>query len=175
MIKDILLSPPAAACVFLALTYGLYKLGGMLAAPGEEHPGKYLPYASGEDLPPPRAQLAYHDFFHLALMFAILHLATLVVTTLPPEGASHRIALVYLVGIGISVLVLTKRELARPEIGQSGVDSTPNSPEGHSDGAPHSLEGHSDGAPYSLEGHSDGAPSARKEPSPRRRRKNRRC
>ena len=123
MIKDILLSPPVAACIFLALAYGLYRLGGVLAAPGEDHPGKYKPYASGEDLPLPRAQLAYHDFFHLALMFAILHLATLVVTTLPPEGASHRIAVAYLVGVGISVLVLTKRELTRPETDQSRADS----------------------------------------------------
>ena len=126
MIKDTLLSPPVAACIFLALAYGLYRLGGVLAAPGEEHPGKYQPYASGEDLPPPGAQLAYHDFFHLALMFSILHMATLVVTTLPPEGASHRIAVAYLVGIGISVLVLTKRELARSETGQRGTDSAPS-------------------------------------------------
>ena len=126
MIEDTLLSPPVAACIFLALAYGLYRLGGVLAAPGEEHPGKHQPYASGEDLPPPGAQLAYHDFFHLALMFSILHLATLVVTTLPPEGASHRIAVAYLMGIGISVLVLTKRELARSEPGQSRADKAPS-------------------------------------------------
>lgn len=128
MIKDTLLSPPVAACIFLALVYGLYRLGGVLAAPGEEHPGKYQPYASGEDLPSPGAQLEYHGFFHLALMFSILHMATLVVTTLPPEGASHRIALAYLVGIGISVLVLTKWEMARSETGRSGAD--PHPPEG---------------------------------------------
>ena len=111
MVEDILLSPPVALCVFLALAYGLYRLGGALAAPGEEHPGKHQPYACGEDLLPPQAQLAYHAFFRLALMFAILHLATLVVSTLPPGGASHRIAAAYLVGIGISVFVLTKGEL----------------------------------------------------------------
>ena len=111
MVKDILLSPPVALCVFLALAYGLYRLGGALAAPGEEHPGKHQPYACGEDLLPPRAQLAYHAFFRLALMFAILHLATLVVSTLPPGGTSHRLATAYLVGIGISVFVLTKGEL----------------------------------------------------------------
>ena len=122
MIKDVLLSPPVAACIFLALAYGLYRLGGVLAAQGEEYPGKHQPYASGEDLPLLGAQLAYHDFFHLALMFAILHLATLVVTTLPPKGASHRLAVAYLVGIGISVLVLTKRELARSETSQSEAD-----------------------------------------------------
>lgn len=105
------MSPPVALCVFLALAYGLYRLGGLLAAPGEEHPGKHQPYACGEDLLPPRAQLAYHAFFRLALMFAILHLATLVVSTLPPGGASHRIAVTYLVGIAISVFVLTKGEL----------------------------------------------------------------
>ena len=110
MIESILLSPPAAMCIFLALAYGLYRLGGALAAPGEEHPGKHQPYACGEDLLPPRAQLAYHAFFRLALMFAILHLATLVVSTLPPGGASHRIAVAYLVGIAISVFVLTKGE-----------------------------------------------------------------
>ena len=111
MIESILLSPPVALCVFLALACGLYRLGGALAAPGEEHPGKHQPYACGEDLLPPQAQLAYHAFFRLALMFAILHLATLVVSTLPPGGASHRIAVAYLVGIGISVFVLTKGEL----------------------------------------------------------------
>ena len=111
MIENILLSPPAALCIFLALAYGLYRLGGALAAPGKEHPGKHQPYACGEDLLPPRAQLAYHAFFRLALMFAILHLATLVVSTLPPGGASHRIAVAYLVGIAISVFVLTKGEM----------------------------------------------------------------
>ena len=111
MIENILLSPPVALCVFLALAYGLYRLGGALAAPGEEHPGKHQPYACGEDLLPPRAQLAYHAFFRLALMFAILHLATLVVSTLPPVGAPHRLAVAYLVGIAISVFVLTKGEL----------------------------------------------------------------
>ena len=77
-LRDVLLSPPVAGCVFLALVYGLYRLGGRLAAKGEEHPGKHQPYACGEDLLPPEAQLAYHAFFQLALMFALLHLATLV-------------------------------------------------------------------------------------------------
>jgi NADH:ubiquinone oxidoreductase subunit 3 (subunit A) len=107
-IKDVLLSPPVATCIFLALVYGLYRLGGTLAAKGEEHPGKHQPYACGEDLLPPEAQLSYHAFFQLALMFSLLHLATLVISTLPPGSVPHRIALVYLAGIGVSVLVLTK-------------------------------------------------------------------
>jgi NADH:ubiquinone oxidoreductase subunit 3 (subunit A) len=109
--QDLLSSPPVAIGVFLALSYGLYRLGGWIGARGQEHPGKRLPYACGEELPPSRVQLAYHAFFQLALMFGILHLAALVLSTLPAETTSHRVATAYLVGIGISVFVLTKGEL----------------------------------------------------------------
>lgn len=112
MIRDILLSPPAAGAFFLALVYGLYRLGGVLMAPGEGHPGKCQPYACGEDLLPPEAQLAYHAFFQLALMFALLHLATLVVSTLPADDVSHRVAVAYLIGIGVSMLVLTQEDIS---------------------------------------------------------------
>ena len=57
---------------------------------------------------PPRAQLTYHAFFQLALMFGILHLAALVISTLPAEAIPHRAATAYLIGTGISVFVLTK-------------------------------------------------------------------
>ena len=110
--KDVLLSPPVAGSIFLALVYGLYRLGGILAAKGEEQPGKHQPYACGEDLLPPEALLTYHVFFQLALMFSLLHLAALVISTLPPGGSSHRIALIYLAGIGVSVLVLTQEKRA---------------------------------------------------------------
>ncbi len=108
--QDFLSSPPVAASIFLAVAYMLYRLGGIIAAPGQDHPGKHQPYACGEDLLPPRAQLAYHAFFLLLLMFGILHLAALVISTLPPETISHRLATIYLFGIGISVFVLTKGE-----------------------------------------------------------------
>ncbi|MEA3407927.1 MAG: hypothetical protein U9R48_07600 [Chloroflexota bacterium] len=114
MIERILLSPPAVLLVFSGLAYGFYLLGGKMAAPGQEHEGKHLPYACGEDLLLPEIQLGYHAFFRLALFFGLLHLAALVVATLPPAAStstSHRIAVAYLMGIGISVFVLTQREL----------------------------------------------------------------
>jgi hypothetical protein len=42
-------------------------------------------------------------------MFSTLHLATLVASTLPPTSESHRLAILYLMGIIISVLALTGR------------------------------------------------------------------
>jgi hypothetical protein len=108
MIERILLSPPAAMCLFLGLAYALYRLSGSIAAPGHEQPGKCLPYACGEDLLPPEVQLAYHDFFRLGLLFGILHMAALVASMLPPDIASRRTAIGYLVGIGVSAFVLAK-------------------------------------------------------------------
>ncbi len=108
MIERILLSPPAALCLFLSLAYTIYRLSEKIAAPGHEHPGKCLPYACGEDLLPPEVQLAYHAFFRLALLFGILHMAALVISTLPSDIASRRDAISYLVGIGVSVFVLAK-------------------------------------------------------------------
>lgn len=110
MFGKVLFSPPVAFLFFLALAYGLYRLGGAISAAGEEHPGKHLPYASGEDLLPPETQLPYHSFFRLALLFGMLHLATLVLSTVPTEGEAHRLALAYLVGIAVSVFVLSKGE-----------------------------------------------------------------
>ena len=109
--QNLLLSPPFALAVFWGLTYGLYRLGGVLAARGKDDPGKHMPYACGEDLDLSQAQLTYHAFFKLALMFGILHLASLVIATLPAGGTSRRFATLYLIGIGISVLVLTDEEL----------------------------------------------------------------
>jgi NADH:ubiquinone oxidoreductase subunit 3 (subunit A) len=106
-VQNLLLSPPIAFALLGALAYGLYRLGGIIAARGEDSPGKHQPYACGEDLPPPEAQLSYHAFFKLALMFGILHLATMVIATLPAGGFSQPLATLYLVGVGISVFVLT--------------------------------------------------------------------
>jgi len=105
-----MLSPPIALCLFVGLAYGLYRLGGALAAQGDERPGKRQPYACGEDLEPPRIRLGYHAFFRLALMFGILHLAGLVVSTLVAGGEAQWMGTAYLAGIGISVFVLNQGE-----------------------------------------------------------------
>ena len=104
--EDILLSPPAAFLIFLAIGCGIYRLGGAIAAPGKPHPGKRATYACGEDIPAQRVAPSYGAFFYLALLFAILHLAALVVATAPRDGASAWLATIYLAGIGVSVYAL---------------------------------------------------------------------
>lgn len=106
--KDILLSPPVVMLAYLGVVYGLYRLGRVWAARGEDRPGKEEPYACGEDLRPGLVKLSYHSFFRLALMFSVLHLATLTVSTLPGTRSFQPVGLIYLAGIAVSVLVLIK-------------------------------------------------------------------
>jgi len=99
-------SPLVAFAFFAALVYIIYWWSGRIAAHSDELPNKHQPYACGEDLGPPRVRLGYQAFFHLALLFGILHLAALVLSTLPAEGVSHRLAAAYVLGVAISALVL---------------------------------------------------------------------
>ncbi len=105
--ENIWTSLPVALTFFVLLVYLIYYLGGKISARSVDLPNKHQPYSCGEDLGPPRARLGYQAFFHLALLFGILHLAALVLSTLPAEGASHRLAAAYLAGAAISVWVLT--------------------------------------------------------------------
>ena len=104
------LSPPIVLSIFLFISYFLYWLGGRISARSQETPGKHEPYACGEDLAPAKAQLSYREFFRLALMFGILHVTALVLSTLPMETRSTRIPLIYIAAVGISVFVLTESE-----------------------------------------------------------------
>jgi len=110
---EILLSPPAAFALFMIVGIAFYALGGALGATGKPHPNKSRPYTGGEKLDPPKLGLAYQDFFWLALLFSILHVAALVVSTLHYSVDVHRLGLAYLVGIGISIFVLTEADIKR--------------------------------------------------------------
>ena len=105
--REVLLSPPVAMGFFMAFACGLYWLGRITAASGRDHPDRRLPYACGEDLAPVRT--SYQAFFKLVLQFGILHLAALVISTLPANAIPHHLATFYLIGVGISVIVLTGR------------------------------------------------------------------
>jgi NADH:ubiquinone oxidoreductase subunit 3 (subunit A) len=104
-------SPLAVVVAFAVVASALYRLGGILAPKGEESPGKRQPYACGEDIAPAEIQMSYQGFFHLALMFSVLHMSALVISTLPAGTGLHRMAMVYLVGIAFSVFVLAWGEL----------------------------------------------------------------
>ena len=85
-------------------------MSGRSAARGEESPGKHLPYACGEDMLPGEVKLSYQGFFRLALMFAVVHMATLLLATLPKTPDERFLGTAYLLGIAICVHVLVREE-----------------------------------------------------------------
>ena len=102
----ILLSPPIAFIIFFLILSLGYILIQRHAAKGLDHPEKYLPYSGGQKIPPAEVRLSYKTFFRIGLLFGIVHVAVLVLATLPLGWTSHRIGLLYLLGISISAVVL---------------------------------------------------------------------
>ena len=105
---NILLSPPIAFVIFFFLLLVGYIFIQRHAASGIDHPDKHLPYSGGQRIPPLEVRLSYETFFRLGLLFGIVHVAVLVLATLPVSWATHRIGLLYLFGISISAIVLAR-------------------------------------------------------------------
>jgi len=104
----ILLSPPVAFLVFFAVALGLYALGRGMAPKLTKAGGKLTTYACGEDIPGVKVQFGYRLFFFVALFFTMMHVAALVIATVP-AGKIVFFALFYLVMIFLSVMALVTR------------------------------------------------------------------
>lgn len=104
----VLLSPPVAFVIFLALALGLYGLGGRLGPKLSKSAGKLTTYACGENIPGAKVQFGYRLFFFVALFFTMMHVAALVIATIP-GGRVALLAVFYLIMILLSILALVTR------------------------------------------------------------------
>lgn len=105
---DILLSPPIAFIIFLAICFFIYYLASLMAPKVKKVGGKLTTYACGEDIPGYKIQFGYRLFFFIALFFTMMHVAALVVATLP-SGPVVYFGIFYLAMIFLSVLALIIR------------------------------------------------------------------
>jgi NADH:ubiquinone oxidoreductase subunit 3 (subunit A) len=101
-VENILLSPPVAFLINLALVGLLSWIGRRLAAPTTESAGKSSTYASGEAPPVDMAAPGYRPFFAVALFFAILHLGVLTLGSSQPSV----VAGIFLGGLLLALLAL---------------------------------------------------------------------
>jgi NADH-quinone oxidoreductase subunit A len=107
-LMEILLAPPLAFLVFLAIFTGVYFLAGRMAPKLTAVGGKLKSYACGEDFPGSKLQFGYRLFFFIALFFTMMHVAALVVATLP-SGSIAFFGLFYLGMIFLAVAALVTR------------------------------------------------------------------
>jgi NADH:ubiquinone oxidoreductase subunit 3 (subunit A) len=105
---DILLTPVLAFVIFLLISLFIYWVGGRLAPRLRKVGGKLTTYACGEDLPGVKVQWGYRLFFFIALFFTMMHVASLVVATIP-SGPIVFFGIFYIAMIFLSVLALITR------------------------------------------------------------------
>ncbi|MGA2586754.1 MAG: hypothetical protein ABSF88_07005 [Candidatus Aminicenantales bacterium] len=105
---EFLLSPPVAFILFLAIAFLLYLLGKRMAPKLNKTGGKLTTYACGEDIPGVKVQFGYRLFFFIALFFTIMHVAALMIATVP-SGKIVWFAVLYLAVIFLSIMALVTR------------------------------------------------------------------
>jgi NADH-quinone oxidoreductase subunit A len=106
---DILISPLVSFVIFLFIYYLFYRFSASFAPKLKNIGGKLTTYACGEDIPGVKIQFGYRLFFFVALFFTMMHVAALVVATLP-KGPIVYFGIFYLLMIFLSVLALITKE-----------------------------------------------------------------
>jgi len=106
---DILISPPVAFVLFLIVAVLLFRLGRRMAPKANNVGGKLTSYACGEDMPGTKIQFGTRLFFFVALFFTMMHVAALVIATVP-SGKIVLFAVLYLAVIFLSIMALVTRD-----------------------------------------------------------------
>ena len=106
ILNTISVSPPVVFIIFILSGWALLAGGRKIAAISEDSEGKHMHYSCGEDLDVPSFSLNYHQFFRLALLFGILHIVALVISTIPAESEIRFLPILYLVSAGIGMFIL---------------------------------------------------------------------
>ncbi len=104
--KDFLLNVPVVFGIFFLIIGGGYLFLSKNAPRGKDHPEKFLPYSGGQDPLSPGGSLSYQAFFRIGLLFAVLHVAALVLSTMPRAARFRPVGLIFLAGISISAFAL---------------------------------------------------------------------
>ena len=102
---ELLLAPPVALVVFFLVFLGVYAGAGRFSMAGKKSTGKLTSYACGENVPGFKPKFSYEFFFKFALFFTMMHVAVLVVATIPRDGAVV-LGAGYLLMVFIAVLAL---------------------------------------------------------------------
>lgn len=103
-------SPPILFAIFISLGGLMLGVGKWISAKGKENPAKFIHYSCGEDLDTQHLELNYHAFFRLALLFGILHIVALVISTIPGKANTKIYSVIYVLGAAVSMLILLERD-----------------------------------------------------------------
>ncbi|MCL5070468.1 MAG: hypothetical protein M1308_06175 [Actinobacteria bacterium] len=108
--NNLLLLPPFVFIIILIVGFAVSLGFSRLAFRGHASPGKMKQYACGEDIPVQQLRPDYSQFFPFAIFFTIMHVVTLISTTIPRGFSSgYVIAAVYILCALVGLLILFRR------------------------------------------------------------------
>lgn len=102
--SQFLLYPPITFIILSIVGYLVYRLGRASGPKASLEERKISTYACGEDIPGKKVQYSYH-LFHFAFFFTVLHVAALVIATVPSGGIAL-LGVFYLVIVLIAITIL---------------------------------------------------------------------
>jgi len=109
---NFLLTPPIAFLIILIFSLLMSQASSLLAY-RSKHPAAGLDkaYTGGEEVETSRVQPDYSQFFPFAFFFTILHVVTLMVTTVPAKETfgAYIMAVLYIFGAGIGLFILLRK------------------------------------------------------------------
>jgi hypothetical protein len=101
---NIILTPFVGFFAFLAISYFIYRMGDVMAPKLKSQGAKLSQYACGEEFEAKKVQVGYKLFFYAALFFTMMHVAALVIATIPGGNIVYAImGFFYIAMIGLSV------------------------------------------------------------------------
>jgi NADH-quinone oxidoreductase subunit A len=109
--NNILLTPPICFIVVLLITtIFAWALSKLSFKPKDRPADAGTSYACGENIETNLMQPDYSQFFPFAFFFTVLHVVALTIATIPVETTnSFAIALIYLIGAMIGLIILLRR------------------------------------------------------------------
>lgn len=105
--KNLILSPPLAFIIMLAVSLILSRVSGAFSMVGTPSWGKTKPYACGETAFENKVRPDYGEFFPFAFFFTIMHVVALIIATVPAGVIG--LPFLYLFIAVLALLILFRR------------------------------------------------------------------
>ena len=99
-----LLTPPLDFLLILMVVALLAWAAKTLSARGKESAGKGEPYACGQEVATGRIQPNYDDFYPFAFFFTIMHVAALMLGTIPAEDVWLAVPFLAIAALAVRIL-----------------------------------------------------------------------
>lgn len=118
---------PIAFLIFTVISYLLFGMGKQMAVPFTPAEGKTAPYLCGEDLNLGVLNPGYWQFFSIAILFTIMHIAVFIIALMPAPAVGFAIAYLAIVGVAVGVLigevklVIPPKELLKGKVAKRAV------------------------------------------------------